>query len=222
MRDHEKTGEDLRKAVLEYHELCTTQYEPAINKHSEQLCEKDKTITRLERETEIQDATINKHVSTITEKDHKIEGMDTIIRNQNTKIASLVEQVKQLTAQVGPLAKSRLNPQNDKLEIDGQAFSKFPVGDANEGLYVSKQGRVVTVGDIDYNENTALSEFKNIELGGKLADSITSLNGVPFKLISGGSHSGKLIQELGPHSVFHHNGKHYIRWLIRTEKTLSL
>jgi len=180
------------------------------------------TIERLEGENEAQDATINRQTSEITEKAHKIQGLKTVVSDQKTEIARLKEKVNNLTVEVQRLRKTApVTSQNDKVVINDQIFTKFPEGHVNEGLYVSNHGRLVSVGDHDYIENIALSEFRNVELGGVLTQSL-DLDGVPFKRISGGTNDNKLVQELGPHSIFEHDGKHYMRWFIRTEKTLGL
>lgn len=173
----------------------------------DRIKEQDGYINELEKENGTQDKTISKQASDITEKEHKV--------------SQLEKQVKELMAQVKELAKSAPSKQNNNLVIENQIFNRFPSGDENEGLYVTKQPRVVTVDGKEYLENTALSEFKNVNLGGDLTESVT-LDGIQFRLISGGKYAGKLVQDLGPHSVFEHDGKFFVRWFIRTKKELSL
>jgi hypothetical protein len=143
------------------------------------------------------------------------------INNQKTRITNLESQVERLTAQVDQLNKSVLLNQNQKLNIDGRIYDKFPAGHVNAGLFVTKQPQFVTIGDVDYSETIALSQFKGLELGGTLTDVVT-LEGIPFKRISGGNNDGKLVQELGPHSILVHEGNYYVRTFIRTEKPLGL
>jgi hypothetical protein len=113
--------------------------------------------------------------------------------------------------------------QNQKLVIDDRTYDKFPAGHVNAGLYVTKQPQFVTIDDVDYSETIVLSQFKGLELGfgGTLTDVVT-LDGIPFRRISGGANDGKLVQELGPHSIMEHEGNYYVRTYIRTEKPLGL
>ena len=113
--------------------------------------------------------------------------------------------------------------QNQKLVIDDRTYDKFPTGHVNAGLYVTKQPQFVTIDDVDYSETIVLSQFKGLELGfgGTLTDVVT-LDGIPFRRISGGANDGKLVQELGPHSIMEHEGNYYVRTYIRTEKPLGL
>jgi hypothetical protein len=143
------------------------------------------------------------------------------VTSQKTKITNLESQVQQLTAQVDQLNKSVLLSQNQKLIIDDRTYDKFPTGHVNAGLYVTKQPQFVTIDDVDYSETITLSQFKGLELGGTLTDVVT-LDGIPFRRISGGTNDGKLVQELGPHSILVHEGNYYVRTYIRTEKPLGL
>jgi multidrug efflux pump subunit AcrA (membrane-fusion protein) len=149
-----------------------------------------------------------------------LEEQDTV-NSQKTRITALESQVERLTAQVDQLNKSVLLNQNRKLNIDGRTYDKFPAGNLNAGLFVTKQPHVVTIDDVDYSETTVLSQFKGLELGGTLTEVVT-LNRIPFRRISGGENHGKLVQELGPHSIMEHEGNYYVRTFIRTEKPLSL
>lgn len=149
-----------------------------------------------------------------------LEEQDTV-KSQKTRITNLESQVERLTAQVDQLNQSVLLNQNQKLVIDGRTYDKFPAGNVNEGLFVTKQPHVVTIDDVVYSETTVLSQFKSLELGGTLIDVVT-LAGIPFKRIAGGTNDGKLVQELGPHSILVHEGNYYVRTYIRTEKPLSL
>jgi hypothetical protein len=143
------------------------------------------------------------------------------INNQKTQIANLESQVERLTAQVDQLTKSVLISQNQKVIVNDRTYDKFPAGHINAGLYVTKQPQFVSIGDVDYSETIVLSQFKGLELGGTLTD-VVALDGIPFKRISGGDNDGKLVQELGAHSILEHEGNFYVRTFIRTEKPLSL
>lgn len=44
------------------------------------------------------------------------------------------------------------------------------------------------------------------------------MGGVSFKRIEGGQSHGKLVQDLGQHSLFEHESGSYIRWYVRTKK----
>ncbi len=149
-----------------------------------------------------------------------LEQQDTI-NSQKTRITNLESQFERLTAEVDQLNTSVLLSQNQKLNIDGRTFDKFPDGHVNAGLFVTKQPHVVTIDDVDYSETIALSQFKGLVLGGTLSDVVT-LENIPFKRISGGENDGKLVQELGPHSILVHEGNYYVRTYIRTEKPLGL
>lgn len=188
----------------------------------------DAATLELRQAIEAHKATGNE-LSQLTEKIHNVvvaqratilEEQDTV-NNQKTRITNLESQVERLTAQVDQLNKSVLLNQNQKLNIDGRTYDKFPSGHVNAGLFVTKQPHVVTIDDVDYSETIALSQFKGLELGGTLTDVVT-LDGTPFRRIRGGDNDGKLVQDLGPHSIFEHEGKYYVRTFIQTEKPLGL
>ncbi len=70
--------------------------------------------------------------------------------------------------------------QAENLVIENRTFVKFGPDNANAGLYVTKDARVVTSGETDYTENIAFSQFKNIALGGTLTESVV-LDDFPFR-----------------------------------------
>ncbi len=198
---HEASGKELSEKI---HNYVVARDKAGLE---DKIMDQAATIKRLETNNYAQNETINKQISDITKKDHKI--------------ADLEKQLQKLTAHVEELSVSRSTVPSNKLVVSNRTFEKFPTGNVNAGLYVSKQPQVVTVSGSDYYENTALSEFKNLELGGNLTESTTQ-NGIPFNVISGGENNGKLVQELGPHSIFQHEGRFFVRWHIRTKKELSL
>lgn len=217
----ESTAIEAPFAILNKMEDNTTNLRRALIGYTRELENNKEKVSELEGEAKTlkatikeQEFTIRSHAKTNEKAAAEAKGQIVAMDQQKKIILELEEQVSEL--------KQRLErSQNEKLVIDNRNFDKFPSGDANAGLYVTKQGQLVTVGDTDYTENVALSEFKNIQLGGTLTDTVT-LDRIPYKRILGGKNDAKLVQDLGPHSIFEHEGKFYVRWLIRTEKPLSL
>jgi hypothetical protein len=197
----------------------------------------DSSISRLRKSLLQQTDTANKNEQNASELRDQVIKLNTLVEEQLATIrdveekkarevaeatqreAAQKEMIEELQKQVGGLTKKLEG--SPKLVIDNRSFDQFPSGNVNAGLYVTKQPQVVTIGDTEYTETAVLSEFKGLDVSAVLADTVV-LNGIPFRRISGGHNDGKLVQELGPHSVLEHEGKYFVRWFIRKEKPLEI
>lgn len=127
-----------------------------------------------------------------------------------------------LHSQIGELTRQLKKRESEKLSVDGQDFSKFKAGTLNEGLYVSKSCRHLEIEGKDYEDKTVLCEYKKLSIG-KVTEDTIRIGDLPFKRVLGGTgEKVSYIQEVGPQSFFEFEGKHYIRWFIRSEHEASL
>jgi seryl-tRNA synthetase len=206
LNDMEETSIKLRNAMAGHARAFTAREEEASQLKAE--------TKALQKKVKHQQATILQQSEEL--KNHMFNA-EQRKRASDQRITELEDKVSDLTEQM----KALQSFQAENLVIENRTFVKFGPDNANAGLYVTKEARVVTFGETDYTENIALSQFKNIALGGTLTESVV-LEDFPFMRISGGDNDQKLVQDLGAQSIFEHDGKWYVRWFIRTKKPLSL
>lgn len=205
-----RDSNDYTESRNKFEETCSELIEAAKGQQAINA-ELQQVIKERNQVIQEQAKTIQHRVDTIAQKLAYAEGQEAFIKRQMTTISQMQNQLKRLEQ------RSRRDQDGTRV-IEGRKF--IALLPPNDALFVCKNPNL-TIDNIENSKTTVFSKFKCIQLGGQLQDSVV-MDGVSFKRIEGGRNHGKLVQDLGQHSVFESESGSYIRWRVRTKEDAQI
>jgi hypothetical protein len=131
-----------------------------------------------------------------------------------------MERLKEENARLKSVATATVDDTDEHVFMKERKFTKLQPGDVNAGLYIERFVRSTEAGGTVYKDKAVLSEYKHLNVGGELRDEVV-FDGVTYMRVHGGTHDGKLVQQIGPKSFISFQGKTYVEWNIRVEEKLG-
>ncbi|KAE9380337.1 hypothetical protein N431DRAFT_477281 [Stipitochalara longipes BDJ] len=176
------------------------------------------TVSHLKNEIMKLQQIVKEQQATIREQSQAIERH---VSNAEERKGASDQRISELEQEVNDLTERMNGFKAEKLIIDNEVFDKFPIGDENEGLYVSSVCKHVNVEGKDYDDKTVLCVYKKPNMGQETGQMV-NIGGLPFQRVLGEDLKEFYVQEVGPQSFFKSEGRDYIRWFIRKEHRATL